>query len=233
MSYWILTIRAWRAAQVFLALLVMGPLVSSVAADETFVELFAAGSLSGWVEEQHEFFKAKHPHANTWSVKDGVVHCDGSLGNCGFLRYDRKLCDFVLRLEFRMAGKCNSGVGIRAAVPYTTLKPNTLPSNVGLEFQIADDPQEPISKQSSGAFYGRHPPLNRAILPGGEWNELELECRGSKIRATLNGHLVQDVDTSAVEALRDRPPCGYLSLQNHGHDIDFRRVRLKVIESRY
>lgn len=220
------------AAQVALALLVAGSLLSAVEADEPFVELFADGSTRGWVEEQHEFFKAKHANARTWSVKDGVVHCDGSLGNCGFLRYDRKLCDFVLRLEFRMAEKCNSGIGLRAAVPYTTLKPNTLPSNVGLEFQIADDPRDPISQQSSGAFYGKHPPLKRAMRPAGEWNELEIECRGSKIRATLNGQVVQDVDTLEVEALRDRPLCGYLSLQNHGHNIDFRRVRLKVIESR-
>src|SRR5262249_48637554 len=81
----------------------------AVRADDEGIKLFASGDLSGWVEEQHNFFKAKNPKVATWSIKDGVISCDGSYGNCGFLRYDKKLADFTLRLEYRMSKGCNSG----------------------------------------------------------------------------------------------------------------------------
>lgn len=100
--------------------------------------LFAAGDLTGWIEEQHDFFKKKHPNASTWSVKDGIVSCDGSLGNCGFLRYDKKLSDFTLRLEYRMSNECNSGVCVRVPKPYESTD-LTLPSRSGYEIQILDD----------------------------------------------------------------------------------------------
>jgi arylsulfatase A-like enzyme/acetyl esterase/lipase len=197
--------------------------------DDGFALLLAGNDTAGWVEEQHEFFRAKHPEVKTWSVRNGVASCDGSLGNCGFLRYDRKLCDFVLRLEYRMSAKCNSGIGLRAAVPYTTLKPNTLPSNVGYEFQIMDDAGSPASATSTGSFYGKLAPSANAARPVGEWNTLEIECRGPQLRATLNGQVVQNIDQRQVPALTERPQCGYLSLQNHGHDVEFRRIRLKEL----
>ena len=187
------------------------------------------GDTTGWVEEQHEFFRAKHPNVSTWTVRDGVTRADGSRGNCGFLRYDKKLCDFVLRLEFRVSAGCNSGVGLRSPVPYTTLKPNTLPSNLGYEFQIMDDAGQPANDKGTGSFYNQLAPLVNAAKPAGEWNALEIECRGPRIRATLNGQVVQDIDHTQVLSLADRHKCGYLSLQNHGHDVEFRRLRLKEL----
>ncbi len=191
--------------------------------------LFAGDRLDGWVEEQHQFFQDKHPGARTWSVKDGVVRCDGRLGNCGFLRYEKKLCDFVLTLQYRLTRDCNSGIGLRATVPYTTLEPNTLPSNVGYEFQIRDDAGQPPSKVSTGAFYGQVAPTANAAKKAGQWNTLTIQCRGPRIRATLNGQLVQDLDRTQIPALAERSDCGYLSLQNHGHTAEFRNIRLKQL----
>jgi hypothetical protein len=183
--------------------------------------------LTGWVEEQHDFYKKKHPNTTTWSVKDGVVHCDGSTGNCGFLRYDKKLCDFTLTLEFRMISKkCNSGICFRAAIPYTTLNPNTLPSNTGFEFQIMDDADQPASKTGTGAIYNQIEPRENAGLKLGEWNTVELECRGTTVRAKLNGKLVQDFDYTKIPALAKRESCGYIALQNHGGTADFRNIKL-------
>jgi hypothetical protein len=198
--------------------------------DETgFVPLVVSNELTGWVEEQHDFFRAKHPGVTTWSVQDGLLHADGSHANAGFVRYDKKLCDFILRLEYRMSTKCNSGVGLRSPVPYTTLKPNTLPSTLGYEFQIMDDVGKPATDTSTGAFYGRLAPTANAARAAGEWNTLEIECRGPRIKATLNDTVVQDIDHTQVPVFADRQQCGYLSLQNHGHDIDFRNVRLKEL----
>lgn len=191
------------------------------------INLFARNDLSGWIEEQHNFFKSKHPNVKTWSVKDGIVACDASTGNCGFLRYDKELRDFILRLEYRIAKKCNSGVCIRTAVPYDGRPDKTLPSHVGYEVQILDDAGAPASKTSSGAFYGLVAPQVNAAKEAGQWNALEIACQGPKIRVTLNGQTVQDVEQTEIEAIRDRPRAGYLALQNHGGNIEFRNIRLK------
>ena len=183
--------------------------------------------LTGWVEEQHNFYKAKHPQGTTWSVKDGALVCDGSTGNCGFLRYDTKLSDFVLRLQYRIAKNCNSGVCIRTAVPYDGRPDKTLPSHVGYEIQILDDAGAPASKTSTGALYGRVAPQMNAAKPAGQWNTMEVACHGTKIRVTLNGHIVQDVDQAEVAAIGDRPRAGYLALQNHGGNIEFRNLQLQ------
>jgi hypothetical protein len=189
-----------------------------------------ATDLSGWVEEQHEFYKKKHPNTTTWSVRDGVVHCDGSTGNCGFLRYEKKLCDFRLTLEYRLISqKGNSGICFRATVPYTTLNPNTLPSNTGFEFQIMDDHDQPASKTGTGAIYNQLEPRENAGLKLGEWNRVEIECRGTTVKAKLNGKLVQDFDCTKVPALEKRAACGFIALQNHGGTAEFRKIELLEI----
>jgi hypothetical protein len=190
-------------------------------------EKLLANDLTGWVEEQHHFYKKKHPNTTTWSVRDGVVHCDGSTGNCGFLRYDKKLCDFRLTLEYRMiSAKGNSGICFRAAVPYTTLNPNTLPSNTGFEFQIMDDADQPASKTGTGAIYNQIEPRENASRKLGEWNAVEIECRGTNVTAKLNGKLVQDFDYSKLDALAKRESCGFIALQNHGGTAEFRMLEL-------
>ena len=194
------------------------------------VDLLAKDDLSAWVEEQHGFFKERHKNVHTWSVKDGVLACDGSYGNCGFLRYKEKLGDFRLTLEYRTAKRCNSGVCIRSRVPYTTLKPNTLPSHVGFEVQILDDAGKPADEHSSGAFYGVLAPKLSAARPAGQWNTLEITCRGPKIRVVLNGQTVQDADQTQVPKMAGRPLAGYLSFQNHGGNAEFRKMRLTVLK---
>ena len=197
------------------------------ASSEKGVRLFANDSLEGWVEEQHGFFAKKHPNAKTWTAEKGIVACDGSLGNCGFLRYDKKIADFTLRLEYRMSKGCNSGVCFRSPQPYNGVPDETIPSRIGYEFQIMDDAGSPPTKTSTGSFYGLAAPIENAAKPAGEWNTLEITCRGPKIRATLNGRVVQDLDQTEVEATKDRPRAGYLLLQNHGHQCEFREIWLK------
>lgn len=133
----------------------------------------------------------------------------------------------MLTLEYRMVSKkCNSGICFRAAIPYTTLNPNTLPSNTGFEFQIMDDADQPASKTGTGAIYNQIEPRENAGLKLGEWNTVELECRGTTVRAKLNGKLVQDFDYTKIPALAKRESCGYIALQNHGGTADFRNIKL-------
>jgi hypothetical protein len=98
---------------------------------------------------------------------------------------------------------------------------------VGFEVQILDDAGKPAAIGSSGAFYSVLAPRVNAARPAGEWNQLEIDCRGPRIHVTLNGQRVQDVDQTKIPNIEPRPLSGYLSLQNHGGSVRFRNVRLK------
>ena len=187
--------------------------------------LFGSGDLTGWVEEQHDFFKKKNPNAATWSLKDGIVSCDGSLGNCGFLRYDKRLSDFTLRLEYRMS-KIATAASACACLNPMTAPSRPFPPGAVTRFRFSTTqawPEPMVERRSLRAL----PPKVNAAKPAGVWNELEVICRGPKLRVTLNGQVVQDVGPNFDAG--DRRPASrrYLSLQNHGHKVEFRNVRLK------
>jgi hypothetical protein len=171
-----------------------------------------------------------HPNTRTWRVRDGVVSCDGSTGNAGFLRYEHELCDFVLKLEYRMSPGCNTGICIRSPYAYRSRQVITLPSQSGYEVQLCDDAGKEPNDESTGAFYGQLAATQNAAKPAGEWNDLEITCEGPRIRVVLNGKTVQDIDHTKIPALKNRHACGYISLQNHGFNTDFRKVRLKEIK---
>ena len=51
----------------------------------------------------------------------------------------------------------------------------------------------------------------------------------AKIRITLNGQVIQDVDQSTIDEIKGKPLAGYLCLQNHGKFIEFRKLRVKSL----
>ena len=195
------------------------------AAEEGFAELFNGKDLSGWVVEGQKDFQDKDEKRPVWSVEDGMIVCAGK--GYGFLRYDKPLSDFVLHVEYRMSKGCNSGLGIRG-VKYTG-KSATRPSYAGYEIQILDDGGKTPGKGSGGSLYRHVAPKTNAHKPASQWNTIEIECRGPKIRITLNDQVIQDVDQSTVDEIENQPLSGYISLQNHGRRIEFRSVRVKEL----
>lgn len=193
--------------------------------EEGFQSIFDGESLQGWVVEGVATTLDKGVRKPVWTAADGVLHCRGF--GFGFLRHDKPYADFTLRLEYRMSKGCNSGVGIRS-VKYVGAR-NTRPSFAGYEVQIMDDAGQPPSTKGTCSLYRYVAPSSNPVKPAGEWNELEIHCQGPRIRIRLNGQLVQDVDQRTIPAIKDKPLSGYLSLQNHGHDIEFRNLRVREI----
>jgi len=192
---------------------------------ERFAPIFNGRDLSGWVVDGRKSRTENGQEVPVWTVREGVIHCAGRGG--GFLRYDKELDDFVVRLEFRMSKGCNSGIGIRGVVFTGSRK--TRPSFAGYEMQIVDDAGREPHKHSSGSLYRYVAPLKNATLPAGKWNRLEIECRGPEIRITLNDQLIHDFDQTTLDTTKDKPLSGYFSLQDHGRVIDYRNVRLKEL----
>jgi hypothetical protein len=206
-----------------LAAVVARPLPA--AACEGLVEIFNGKDLDGWIVEGSKEYKEGDRQMPVWSVEDGMIVCSGK--GFGFLRYDKPLGDFLVRLEYRMSKGCNSGIGIRT-VEFTG-PASTRPSYAAYEIQILDDAGRPPSKHSSGSLYRYVAPALNATKPAGEWNAMEIECRGPKIKITLNGEVIHDIDQSAIPEIKDKPLEGYFSLQNHSRPIEFRNVKLKEL----
>jgi hypothetical protein len=190
------------------------------------VQLFNGKDLDGWVAEGVREFVKDGRTLPVWSVKDGHLICTGK--GFGFLRYDRRtFADFVFHVEFRMAPGCNSGLGIRTLSFDPARSRATRPSFYGYEIQLFDDAGKPPTVHSSGSLYRYVAPRKNAILPAGQWNSIDIECAGPQIKVTLNGELIVDLDQSTVPELRQKPLAGYLCLQNHGGNIEFRTVRVR------
>ena len=192
-----------------------------------FVALFNGENLDGWVVEGTKTYKVGEEERPIWSVRDGMIHCAGK--GFGFLRYDEPFSDFELRLKYRMKPKCNSGIGIRH-VKYTG-RASSRPSFSGYEVQLLDDGHKPPDNHSTGSLYRYVPPKVSAAKPAGEWNEITITCQGPQIKIVLNEQVVQDVDQSMIDEIANKPLKGYLSIQNHGGEIEFRDIQVKKLDA--
>lgn len=190
-------------------------------------ELFNGKDLTGWVAEgQTEYKDADGKMQPVWTVREGLITCAGK--GYGFLRYNGKeFADFVFHVEYRMAPKCNSGIGIRTTAFDPKKSAATRPSYYSYEIQLLDDAGKPPSTHGSCSLYRYVAPKINAVKPAPEWNVLDIECVGPRIRITTNGQEVLDVDQTTMPEIKNKPLKGYVCLQNHGGKIEFRNVRIQ------
>lgn len=171
-----------------------------------------------------------------WEVKDGILRSTGARG-CWLLS-EKEYADFILEYEFKLGPRGNSGLALRAPAKGD-------PAFDGLELQMADLRYNPEAKENelTGSFYRAAAPLKQVYKPE-EWNTMRVELRGSKIRAVLNGTLIQDIDLAAFDQpplrhdgtaappLKDRPVrgrIGFQELSRDGGHVMIRHARLKEL----
>ena len=176
--------------------------------------LFDGKSLAGWQETGK---------GECWKVENGLLMCTGKPGS--WLRSTEEHGDFNLRLEYKLKPGGNSGVYAR--VPEDG---NHHGQDSGVEIQILDDEHPRYAKlkpyQFSGSVYAIVAGEPRAGRPVGEWNHLEINCRGTDYRVTLNGTVVVDAKAAEFAELARRRTTGYLGFQNHSEEVYFRNLRI-------
>jgi Domain of Unknown Function (DUF1080) len=217
-----------------IALLSLATLVFSADDDthkqDEWIEMFNGMDLTGWVAEGIKEYKDEEDQPKpVWSVQNGLLRCDGK--GFGFLRFETEVDDFNYHLEFRMGKDCNSGIGIRHLQYDMAKSTATRPSYSGYEIQLLDDAGKDASKTSTASLYRYVAPTANTVKPAGEWNSIDIECIGPRIRVTLNGRLIQDVDQSQIEEIKSKPLKGYVSVQNHGKQIEFKNLKLRKIKN--
>jgi hypothetical protein len=216
-----LTIRHFALA---VALTLVPSLLVRGADEEGFQPIFNGEDLTGW--------KFMEKRGDGYFVENGMLVCPS--GGGGNLFTEKEYSNFVLRFEFRIEKDGNNGVGIRAP-----LEGNA--AYDGMEIQIIDDLGEKYAGklkewQYHGSLYGVVPAKRGAVKPAGEWNQEEIVCDGRKVKVTVNGQVVVDVNLDDIkdpEVLKEHPglqrPSGHIGFLGHGSRVEFRNIRVKEL----
>jgi hypothetical protein len=167
---------------------------------EGWTSIFDGQSLTGWTQQG----------SAQWTVVDGAIV--GDAGEYGWLRYDKPLTDFELKLEFRTAADGNSGVFVRSSA-------EGAPHLTGYEVQIFDKHE----KFPTGSIVGHAAASAPGTIKAGEWQTMEIAAIGPRMVVKLDG-------TTLVDARDGKSKSGYIGLQyNKGKKIEFRNVRIRPV----
>ncbi len=146
-----------------------------------------------------------------WTVEDGILKSTGHAKN---LVTTGKYWNFILKLEYNVAEKSNSGIGLRGRY----------------EVQIQDDFGKPIESHINGALYSRIPPAVNASKKAGEWQTVEIRLVGRDVSVTLNGKPVitkkqiEGLTAIAYDPWEGQP--GSIELQGDHGPVSFRNITL-------
>ena len=208
---------------------------------------FLDGTGPGWKQLGADDFVNVNCDEDTWTWKDGAVHCTGK--PVGVCRSKKPYTNFELVAQWRHEQSAgNSGIFVWA--PEESLKAlqrNRLPN--GIEVQILDHgyaeqyrkrtnkepdwftthgdvfpvgkskmkPFPPTSPNGSRSFPRKN--LSRGF---GEWNHYYIRAINGEVRLWVNGEEVSG--GNGIE-----PRAGYLCLESEGSPIDFRDIRLREL----
>jgi len=197
--------------------------------EKGFIPLFDGKTLNGWeaYKENGEVFPLWD---SGFDVVDGCLHVIGD-GQSDWLANQETFGDFTLRLEYKIVEKGNSGIFIRSPGP-------DWPAHKGFEIQVLDTYGDAPTSTSCGSIYGVLTPMRNMGRKPGEWNQVEITCRGLHVEITWNGFTVINADLSQLieiiggwnMAYADKPLKGHIGLQNHHSEVWYRNIRIKRLD---
>jgi hypothetical protein len=189
------------------AVLICLPLSAAFAddKDKKEVSLFDGKTLTGWHVMNGGKFEAK----------DGMIQLRGG---SGWLRSDKEYADFVLTLEVRwLKEKQDSGIFLRSG-----MEGKNWPDKK-VEVQVENT--ERVAMLFGTKFKLDKEKAAKALKPLNEWNEYVIRCVGKECEVKLNGVVVCTSDDVKLEK-------GYLGIQGENGNLDFRNIRLQVVEAK-
>ena len=188
---------------------------------------------SGWVNllEGKDLTKHCFTTGNWILGDDGVVALVPRKGESGWQRYDAYLWakkqykDFEAEFEYKVAEKGNSGF-------YFHVGDVKEPVKKGIEVQIYDSGSKAkdakLSDHDSGGIIPGIPPTKNTAKPAGEWNRMQVICKGSLVTVKLNGEVVNEVPLDHAK-IKTRPPTGYIGFQDHGLPLWLRNIKIREL----
>jgi hypothetical protein len=224
------------AAQIFAA----DSKITKSTKEEGFKPLFPENGIpKGWSVRDWADVKNPPPPGAVWKVVDGVLQ--GSEPRGTWLVSEKEYGDFILKFEFRLGDRGNSGCGLRFPGAGD-------PAFDGLELQMVDPryfpaDQKPLPSELTGALYRALEPKKQVFKPN-DWNSYEIALQGTKAKVILNGELVVDTDLHTIQTslkrhngqdvvpMKERPLKGHIGFQElsrGGGHVEVRNVRIKEL----
>lgn len=172
----------------------------------------------------------------SWKMKNAILTRSGN-GDNSNIWTKKQYSNFILDLDFKIAKGTNSGVIFRSG---TTKGWDWVQQ--AIEVQIFDDTG--VSKHSCGAIYDCLGPSTNAARWTGWWNHMTITAKDNLITVMLNGKQIIDMDVDRwtqanrnpdgtknkfKKPVRDFPRKGFIGLQDHGHPVWFKNVRIKEL----
>lgn len=209
-----------RALAVAAMVAVMGS--CALAQEGPSVSLFNGKDLTGWTPVLD---KEGADPAETWSVEDGILKCTGK--PAGYIKTDKEYSDYILTVDWRWPAGTpggNNGVLVHSTTPRAlgiwpkSIEVQLFKDNagdfwvIGTELDVPDEEARKEGRRHKNLTDGSEKPL-------GEWNTMEITCKGDTIKVKVNGTLVNEA-TNCSETK------GAISLQSEGAPIEYRNIVL-------
>ena len=221
-------LRTTMATFVLSALLVQS---SMSAAEPDAVSLFNGKDLSGWTPYIWDRYAGKQdtkiPVDTVWTVVDGVLICDGR--PTGYLRTKTEHANYLLTFEWRFppgSSGGNSGILVHTTTPNAlgqwpkSVEVQLFRRNAGDFWVIPFDTTLKVKNEAARRRGRRYLNLtDDSEKPIGDWNKMEITCRGDEIIVKVNGDLVNHATDCSVQK-------GAICLQSEGAEIHFRKIVL-------
>jgi hypothetical protein len=185
------------------------------------VALFNGKDSAGWT---YHLEKSGVKPADVWSVKDGALCCTGV--STGYLiTKDSNFENYKLTLDWRWPGKGgNNGVLVHVTKPgelgvwpkcfEVQLQSGTAGELwvIGTTLKIKNEDTHVVDRRHKNTISGAEKPV-------GEWNTMEITCRGNEIEVKVNGYLVNQAKSLSQQR-------GAIALQSEGTPIAYRNIKL-------
>jgi hypothetical protein len=209
---------------------------------------FVDGTGPDWRTLGEADFVNVNTDPDTWTWKDGGVHCTGK--PVGVTRSKKRITNFELVAQWRhLKSGGNSGIFVWASdEALEGLKPNSLPPG-GIEVQVLDhgyaeqyekdNGKKPDWFTTNGDVFPvgtskmtPFPPVSpkgvrsfprKSLSKGvGEWNHYYVRCINGEVRLWVNGEEVSG-------GTNCEPRTGYLCLESEGAPVDFKNLRIREL----
>ena len=156
--------------------------------------------------------------------------------------HEKQFGDFVFKCDVRWeAEHCNSGIFFRVEDPEN-------PVHTGFEVQVMSGDE--TGKHEFGAIYDLVASTKNAGNETGEWNTVEITCRGPLVDVIVNGQKVCSMNQDDFDrpgfcpdgekhkyhlddkprAVKDFARRGYLGFQDHGQKVWYKNVKVLELE---
>jgi len=199
-------------------------------------ELTAEEKATGWQllfnGKDHTGWKCSNDKPIACPIEDGglVPYKSGSY----LIIHEKQFGDFILKCDVKMSSSCNSGIFFRVGDPRN-------PVQMGFEIQVMTG--KGASYHDFGAVYELAKPAKNNSRGAGQWDSIEITCKGPKIAVAVNGETVTTMNCDDYTepgknpgggknkfkmAIKDFPRKGYVGLQDHGAKCWYKNI--KVLE---